>query len=284
MANDSVDYLTTAGSAIAGTPAGGSTRSSHRFPLDLKSDSQGHFMTITAYPSQSRFSNNKDKSPTPISLFIPGGGQNSSLFWQMAHEYDEVKLTRLGTSVIGGIPVIGTATAAAAGAARVAGQGVINPKVDVLYANSDLRSFQFDYFMAPQSKEEQREMHAIIKILRKFSAPEITGTLTSQQQQDIQNFLPGDIGAILSEQFRTGFWFVPPAEFDIKFRHVVDGQVKENPYLPRIAKCVLKRVDVNYSQQNEFSAFKDGSPTQAFLSLVFQEMRVISQADVDNGY
>ena len=112
MANDSVDYLTTAGSAIAGTPAGGSTRSSHRFPLDLKSDSQGHFMTITAYPSQSRFSNNKDKSPTAISLFIPGGGQNSSLFWQMAHEYDEVKLTRLGTSVIGGIPVIGTATAA----------------------------------------------------------------------------------------------------------------------------------------------------------------------------
>lgn len=284
MANDSLEYITTPGSSIAGTPAGGSTRVTHRFPLDLQSDSQGHFMTITAYPSQSRFSNNKDKSPVAVALFIPGGGQNSSLFWQMAHEYDEVKLARLGTSVIGAIPVVGALTAAAAGTARVAGQGVINPKVDVLYANSDLRQFQFDYFMAPQSKEEAAEMHAIIKILRKFSAPEITGTLTAQQQQAVQDALPGDIGPILADQFRTGFWFVPPAEFDIKFRYVENGQIKENPYLPRIAKCVLKVVNVNYSQQNEFSAFRGGSPTQAQLSLVFQEMRVISQADIDNGY
>lgn len=284
MANDSLEYITTPGSSAAGTSAGGSTRIMHRFPLDLSSESQGHFMTITAYPSQSRFSNNKDKSPATVALFIPGGGQNSSLYWQMAHEYDEVKLARLGTSVIGAIPIVGTATAAAAGAARIAGQGVINPKVDVLYANSDLRTFQFDYFMAPQSQAEQKEMHAIIKLLRKFSAPEITGTLTAQQQQSVQDALPGDIGPILANQFKTGFWFVPPAEFDIKFRYVENGQIRENPYLPKIAKCVLKRVDVNYTQQNEFSAFRGGSPTQAFLSLVFQEMRVISQADVDSGY
>lgn len=253
-------------------------RSTYKFPLDLASDSQGHYMTITAFPSESMMSKNNNKTPIKIALFIPGGGQNSSLIWQMDHEYDEVKLARLGTSVIGAIPVVGPAVAAAAGAARVAGQGIINPKVDVLYSNSRLRRFQFDFFMAPSSREEQSEMMGIIRTLRKFSAPEIT----AQAPPDVVNALSGIPG--ISEQLKTGFWFVPPAEFEIKFRHVVNGQQVENPSLPKIAKCVLKNITVNYTQQGEFSTFQDGSPTTAQLTLDFSEMRVISQEDVDRGY
>ena len=88
----------------------------------------------------------------------------------------------------------------------------------------------------------------------------------------------------LAEQFKTGFWFVPPAEFEIKFRFVDNGQQHENQYMPRIARSVLRRVDVNYTQQGEFSTFKDGAPTSAQLTLVFKEIRIISQTDVENGY
>lgn len=255
-------------------------RSTYKFPLDLTSDSQGHYMTITAFPSESKFSNNIDKTPTKIALFIPGGGQNSSLFWQMDHEYDEVKLTRLGTSLIGAIPGANFLAAGAAGAARIAGQGIINPKVDVLYSNSSLRRFQFDFFMAPTSREEQREMMGIIRTLRKFSAPEVTGQLGQDYVDAANQIFP----AAVTEQLKTGFWFVPPAEFEIKFRHVVNGQQVENPSLPKIARCVLKNVTVNYTQQGEFSTFQDGSPTTAQLTLDFREMRVISQQDVESGY
>ena len=209
--------------------------------LDLVSETQGHFMTITAFPSQSKMSNNTDKSPISIALFIPGGNNNGALNWQMEHQYDEVKLTRLGTSFIGAIPVVGALTAAGAGAGRIAGQGVINPKVDVLYANSNLRRFQFDFFMSPQSQEEQREMQNIFKVLRKFSSPEVTGVLSQENQALAGQFLT----PAAAEQLKTGFWFVPPAEFEIKFRYITaDGQQSENPNIPKIARSVLQRVDI----------------------------------------
>ena len=156
----------------------GDVKTSFRFPLDLAtSETQGHFMTITAFPSQSKMSNVTNKTPISIALFIPGGNNNGALNWQMEHQYDEVKLTRLGSAFIGAIPGVNILASGAQGAARIAGQGIINPKVDVLYANSNLRRFQFDFFMSPQSKEEQTEMQNIFKVLRKMSSPEVTGTL-----------------------------------------------------------------------------------------------------------
>ena len=107
----------------------GDVKTSFRFPLDLAtSETQGHFMTITAFPSQSKMSNVTNKTPISIALFIPGGNNNGALTWQMDHQYDEVKLARLGSAFIGALPGVNML----AGAARVAGQGIINPKVDVL--------------------------------------------------------------------------------------------------------------------------------------------------------
>ena len=130
---------------------------------------------------------------------------------------------------------------------------------------------------------------SIIRTLRKYSAPELTGNASEDivsGLQRVDSTLGTNIGQTImnSEQFKTGFWFTPPAEFEIKFRFVDKGQQHENPYMPRIAKSVLRRVDVNYTQQGEFSTFKDGAPTSAQLTLVFKEIRIISQADVENGY
>ena len=139
----------------------------------------------------------------------------------------------------------------------------------------------FDFYMSPQSKEEQMEMQNIFKVLRKLSAPEVTGTAPQAVQDFANQTLTGEAAA----QLKTGFWFVPPAEFEIKFRYINNGQQAENPYIPKIARCVLRRVAVDYVPPGgEFSAFRDGAPTAALLKLAFQEMRVISQQDVDNGY
>lgn len=262
-----------------------------RFPLDLSSQSQGHFMKITVYPSQA-IGASKTQNPFSIALFIPGGGQNGAMQWQMVHEYDDVKLARLGMNMIGAVSKpVGTAVGAAVGAARIAGQGTINPKVDVLYSNSELRRFQFDFFMAPSSKEEQNQMNQIIRALRKYSAPEITAQAPAEVGAALDQARQFGLGG-LADQFKTGFWFIPPAEFDIEFKYISTEYSGEssaayaatNPYIPRIARSVLERVDVNYTQQGEFSTFKDGSPTSAQLTLIFKEMRVISQADVEVGY
>lgn len=266
-----------------------------KFPIDLADNQHGHFMKISIYPSGALGGSNPvtpdfsgfglfenvftatgtlaqslvQSNPNPnmtICLFIPGGGNGGPLQWEMVHDYDEVKLTRLGMGIIGG--VTRAAVQAGIGAARLLGQGTINPKVDVLYSNSQLRKFMFSYFMAPSSQQENDSMKTIIKALRKYSAPELTlGGAENQQSA-----------------FRSGFWFIPPAEFEIQFYHTMNGGWRENTSIPKIGRCVLERIDVNYTQQGEFSTFIDGSPTTAQLTMQFREMRIVSQADVENGY
>jgi hypothetical protein len=264
------------------------------FPSDLTSRQQGHFMKIQIEPSKI---GSAPPEKNTVFLFIPGGQQNGPLQWQMVHEYDDVKLTKLGAGVVGGITrllpggdtiasVANKLGGAALGAARVAGLGTINPKVDVLYGNSDLRTFQFSFFMAPQSQKESQELKNIVKVLRKFSAPEIT------TPGFLQQYVPGGLFSSPSgqgSQLNSGLWFVPPAEFLISFHSVTNNNevgfnAPENNYLPKIGRSVLTRIDVDYTQQGEFSTFADGSPTNLQLTMVFREMRIISQYDVDVGY
>jgi len=239
-----------------------------RFPLDLDDEQQGHLMKIDIYPSGSLLGSTprNTSSVSSICLFIPGGGNGGPLQWEMVHDYDEVKLTKLGMGMIGGVTK--TVAEAGLGAARLAGQGVINPKVDVLYSNSQLRRFMFSYFMSPSSAKENESMKAIIKSLRKYSCPELA------------------LGSGINQQsaLKSGFWFVPPAEFQIEFWYLNNGSWQINPSLHKIGRCVLERIDVNYTQQGEFSTFVDGSPITVQLTMQFREMRIISQQDVEIGY
>jgi len=262
---------------------------SYVFPSDLGSKQQGHFMKIQIEPSKV---GTAPAETSTVMLFIPGGQQNGPLQWQMVHEYDDVKLTKLGMGAVGAI------TRAAVGAARIAGQGTINPKVDVLYGNSELRTFQFSFFMAPQSQKEAQDLKQIIKLLRKFSAPEIG---TPAFAQGAASAIGSAINTLTGRQgtfggasgqgslLDSGFWFIPPAEFLITFHSIINNEntglnAPVNPYLPRIGRCVLTRVDVDYTVQGDFSTFNDGSPTNLQLTLVFREMRIISQKDVEDGY
>lgn len=289
------------------------------FPSDLTSDQQKHYMKIQIFPSPS--SKTSAGQRHAIYLFIPGGNQNGPMTWQMVHEYDDVKLTRLGAAIIGGmtraIPGVGNALTAAGSAAmgaaltgaRLAGMGTINPKVDVLYGNTELRQFQFSFFMAPQSEKESKELDKIVRVLRKFSSPEISRMPGTSGYEFVDsavgvlgNALPSKMFNNTSGQgtpgstpfenaLETGLWFIPPAEFLVSFHTVAfnpnnpsQTAEQDNPYLPKIGRCVLARVDVDYTLQGEYSTFKDGSPTNLQLTLVFREMRVISQTDVANGY
>ena len=258
------------------------------FPSDLTSRQQGHFMKIVVFPSSVGSAPNDNIT---IMLFIPGGPQNGPMNWAMVHEYDDVKLTKLGTGAIGAITRV---LDVGAGAARLAGQGTINPKVDVLYGNSELRQFTFSFFMAPQSKKESEELKMIIKTLRKYSAPEI-GVPTSVRADvnaaiSAVGNLAGQPGLFAGasgqgSQLKSGLWFVPPAEFLISFHSIANNAAPENEYLPKIGRCVLERIDVDFSPgQNEFSTFNDGAPTNVQLTMIFREMRIISQTDIDNGY
>ena len=278
------------------------------FPSDLGSRQQGHFMKIQIFPTKGT---SHEEAGQAIYLFIPGGNQNGPLSWPLIHEFDDVKLTKLATGVIGAvtqsIPIIGQAAAGAGefasavglASARTLGLGTINPKIDVLYGNTELRRFQFSFFFAPESADESRTIKKIIKALRMFSAPEITSIVDGANLSVIPgvntlNEMLGGQGTFNSpsgqgSQLQSGLWFKPPAEFGISF-HTVSSETNglnaaENQYLPKIGRCVLERIEVDFSPgQNEFSTFTDGAPTNVQLTMIFREMRIISHYDIENGY
>lgn len=231
----------------------------YRFPSNLGTEQINQYVKFKVY--------NQGSLNFVINMFNPAAGGQSQLSWEMVHDYEEVKLTKLGMGVIGAVSqTAASAIGAAAGAARLLGKGAINPKVDVLFSNTQLRRFQFDFFMAPSSAADAQMMNAIVKTFRKYSSPALT------------------FGNASGQTIRSGLWFNPPAEFDISFHRISDGNTEENNFLPRIARSVLTKVDVIYGGQQPYSTFKDGSPTQAQLTLMFNEMRVISQEDVEDGY
>lgn len=262
-ATQNVDAVTT-GIKKNFTPSEASIASSFSydvFPADIGADYNGHYMTITAInggaptgagtlaiddvlrrarlESQSA-SITPNQSQYAAVLFMPGATSGSSFVNHDVHEYADIKLANLARDTLG------------VGAGPL--QGItgfsINPGVQVLYRNTALRTFQFQFIMAPQSQAESESMESIIQNLRYWAAPRATGV-----------------------------FFQTPAEFQIRFYN--KGQ--ENPHIPRIRRCVLNRIDVMYSPNGDWSTFRNGHPVSAQLSLNFQEMEIIHKDFIAGG-
>lgn len=184
-------------------------------------------------------------------FFIPGGGQNA-MMWQQVHEYTDVKLARVGLGMIG---IGGDAPGVLPG---LMGKP-INPQVEVLFRSTQLRTFQFFFLMAPTSENESVKMRDIIQRLRWHAAPEITS---------------------------TRLFFNPPSEFEIGFyfKPTRSGSFVQSDRLPKIDKCVIERIDVDYTPQGEFSTFSNGHPVSALLSISFKEMAIVDKTMISKGY
>lgn len=210
-----------------------------------------------------------------IALYMP----NAELTFNDTHDFENISLTKFGATVaagglqtfaalVGGI--LGGAAGAAAGASGAGtatdslsgvGQAAqiygrpINPKVEVLYANTMQREHRFDFILSPSSEKESLALRQIIRTLRYHAAPELkTGT--------------------------QSFFWVPPAEFDITFYH----RGVENTAIPRINTCALTQIDVSYSPNGTWSTFQNGHPTQIRMQLAFRETEVTHKLRILQGF
>ncbi len=211
-----------------------------------------------------------------IALFMP-----TPIIYNTVNDYEEIKLTQLfgsGIAALAGsmagrrsaaqagasVDAAREAATASSGAVETAGRVIgrasqmfgypINPKVEVLFSNTKLRQYVFEFLLAPTSEAESKTIENIIRTLRFHSAPELEA---------------------------LGLFFIPPAELDITFYH--NG--KENRALPRINTCVVDRIEVDYTpQQGQYTAFSNGYPVTTRLSLGLREVEVIHKARVYEGF
>jgi hypothetical protein len=139
---------------------------------------------------------------------------------------------------------------------------VVNPLLDLIYTSPAFRDFRFDFMFYPRSEAESMQVQNLINRLYFHQAPEI----------DLKS---------------SGFFLVPPSEFDIKFYY--NGKI--NPNIPKISTCVLTSMDVDYAPSG-FSAYevhgesvpsmgRTGMPVAIRLSLQFKETEVLTKSYYD---
>lgn len=227
------------------------------FPSDLGTNPQlGHYMGIAAYlPSGYGLGSVGDNGTAYGDVqdywhfYIPGGAGGTT--FTQVHEYDDVKMARLAAGALG--------ASSSAGVIPGAFSSPINPLVEVLFRNTQLREFQFTFSFSPSSEQEAETLKNGIQRLRYHSAPKIrTGGLLFQSPSE----------------FLIGFYYSPngPTNWQI------------NPNMPKIGKCVLRNVEVVYNNDGEYSTFENGMPVQVQLTLVFREMRIIDKNLINQGY
>lgn len=129
-----------------------------------------------------------------------------------------------------------------------------NPQQQLLFKGIDFREYQMDFTFTPYSAQEAQTVNNIIKEFRRAAAP-----------------------ALVTDA--KGMFFVPPSVFDIYF--TFNG--KPNPNINKLKRSVLTSINVDYAP-NGWSAYVDGQPVQTKMTLKFQEMELVTRADIENGY
>ena len=141
---------------------------------------------------------------------------------------------------------------------RIFGQAD-NPFLEVFFNTMQMRSFTYNFILAPRNEDETREIQRIIQLFRFHMAPEM--------------------------QESNGRYLTLPSEFDIHYMMVTkDGEGVENDYFNRIATCVLTDVATNYTPGEKLRTFEDGAPTQITLSLTFKETEMLTKEKINEGY
>lgn len=129
---------------------------------------------------------------------------------------------------------------------------VINPMSLHIFKNVKRREFSFGYTFLPKSRAEMLNCHEIVNILKYFSHPK--------------------------RSEGSGRFLDYPSEFQIYF---LQGDGRNNTYMPYIFKCALKDIKVSYGEETVFSTFESdefgASPTKIKLELTFSELEILTR-------
>lgn len=209
----------------------------------------------TGYQDATKFFTERKGTPVAyITLYMP---ENFSL--SSSASYDDSTTI---ASAAGALPLIGPVVSKFTSkldndAVRVvlnkAGY-VFNPQKQMLFQGIEFRTFDMSFTFTPYSAKEADDVSRIIKMFRKWSAP-------------------------AASTAAAGMFWVPPAYFNIDFNF----QGKRNPNLPRLQKCVVESVDVNYAP-NGWTTHTDGAPVQTTMTVTFKEIVLVDRAAIEAGY
>jgi len=134
----------------------------------------------------------------------------------------------------------------------------VNPQMEVVFQSVPFRTFEFPFEFAPKNPKEKDNVHKIINMFKFHMLPEYQGA--------------------------TKGYFNTPSEFQITYLY----RESINTYIPRVSRCVLETMDVDYAPEGVISSFipdeQGAAPTLATMKLNFKETEIMTKERIADGF
>ena len=140
---------------------------------------------------------------------------------------------------------------------RQTGQ-VLNPNMELLFNNVTLRSFNFQFDLAPRDKTESIVVKNIIRIFKKSMNAKKFGT-----------------GGTGGTEGSRGLFISSPDVFQLSYK--TGGN--DHKFLNKFKPMALLNMAVNYTGSGTYATYDDTTPVHMQLSLQFQELNPIYAED-----
>ena len=152
------------------------------------------------------------------------------------------ELAARAASIIPGVNITGTQLLS-----RQSG-AILNPNMTLLMNGPALRSFNFQFKMTPRDDREAKQVKSIIRSFKRNMAPKVSD------------------GNVFLET---------PNVFELRYKKGSDT----HPFLHKFKQCALSDISVNYTGENVYATYNDGTPISTIMTLNFTELAPIYQRD-----
>jgi len=153
------------------------------------------------------------------------------------------------------VNILGANTSLEGILARSSGQ-ILNPNTELLFNGVKLRSFNFEFDLAPRSKDEADTIKKIIRQLKINMAP---STTTSGDEK--------------------GIFIKSPRAFQLTYKTGPNKHEFLNTFKP----MALVNMSVNYTGSGTYATYSDATPVHMKLALSFQELNPVYAEDYDDA-
>ena len=213
-------------------------------------------------------------------------GGNNAFALQKAGDFSgNIKAIQdsLTTNVLNLVPGVGGALDVndISGSAR----GVIlNPNAELLYDSPELREIGMSFKMVPKNAEEAYTIRKICQTFRKAALPVWGAEGDITMNNKVRYATKGDAQGATGEGGKTKI----SGENFIRVPHLckftfMKGS-KPHGWITQFKPCAISNIVVNYTPDNTYATYNDGSPVATEIRLNFQETKLIFRDDVDSGF
>ena len=130
---------------------------------------------------------------------------------------------------------------------------VANPNMELLFNGPSLRTFSFQFLLAPRSQDEAKTIIQILRFFKQGMAPIRT---------------------------KSRLFLKSPHTFQLSYRN---SKGDDHKYLNKFKECALSTFGVNYTPNGNYSTYEDGVMTAYQMSMTYRELNPIYNDDYGNS-